>query len=249
MAEEKYSLKWNDFAANVCKSFKDLRDETDFYDMTLVSEDQKQVSAHKVVLSSCSEYFKNILKQNKHSHPLLCLNNVNSEDLKNLLDYVYYGEVKIYQTDLDRFLDIAQRFKLDGLIQNEDSKILKNEDVIAKDENWTHEKDLVTEKKIQQSSWKPADNSNENSSKVAKIAVNGTYLSDPSQLSETIESLYVKAKNSMYVCNTCGKEFKNSSHIKEHVEIHIEGLQYCCNLCEKVFSTKHSLRSHRRVHS
>jgi len=68
---EKFSLKWNDFNDNVSKTFSSMRHQEDFYDVTLVSDDQEQFSAHKVVLSACSEYFGNILKKNKHSHPLL----------------------------------------------------------------------------------------------------------------------------------------------------------------------------------
>jgi len=112
---EKFCLKWNDFHSNVAKSFSNLRNEDDFYDVTLVGDDQQQISAHKVVLSASSEYFKNVLKQNKHQHPLLCLEGVNFDEIDNLLNYVYHGEVNINQDDLDRFLSIAQRLKLEGL--------------------------------------------------------------------------------------------------------------------------------------
>ena len=93
---EKFCLKWNDFQTNISKSFSKLRNEDDFYDVTLVSDDQKQFSAHKVVLSSCSDYFKNILKSNKHSNPLLCLEGISSGEMNNVLDYIYYGEVYIF---------------------------------------------------------------------------------------------------------------------------------------------------------
>ena len=115
--DEKLSLKWNDFLPNVSNTFRRLRTTEDFFDVTLVSDDQQQVSAHKVVLASSSEYFKNILTSNKHSHPMLCLSGVNQEDLKNILDYVYNGEIQIYQDQLDQFLNIAQRFQLEGLMQ------------------------------------------------------------------------------------------------------------------------------------
>ena len=114
---EKFCLKWNDFQTNVSNTFRKLRTSEHFYDVTLVSDDQQQVQAHKVVLSSSSEYFKNILTSNKHSHPMLCLSGVNKEDLKNILDFIYNGEIQIYQNNLDTFLDIAQRFQLEGLIQ------------------------------------------------------------------------------------------------------------------------------------
>ena len=83
---EKFCLKWNDFQTNVTNSFKHLRKSDDFYDVTLVSDDKQQVSAHKIVLASSSEYFKDVLKNNKHSHPMLCLNGVNSQELNSILD-------------------------------------------------------------------------------------------------------------------------------------------------------------------
>ena len=95
---EKFCLKWNDFQTNVSTTFRKLRTSDHFYDVTLVSDDQQQVSAHKVVLSSSSEYFKNILMSNKHSHPMLCLSGVNQEDLKNILDYVYNGEIQTVES-------------------------------------------------------------------------------------------------------------------------------------------------------
>ena len=89
--EEKFSLKWNDFQENAIKSFSRLRKEEEFFDVTLVSDDHKQMMAHKVVLSSSSEYLKNILKTNKHSHPMLCLTGFSSMDLDNVLNYIYQG--------------------------------------------------------------------------------------------------------------------------------------------------------------
>merc|ERR1712133_92555 len=118
---EKFCLKWNDFHSNASKSFGLLRNEKYLHDVTLVSDDNKQVSAHKLVLSACSEYFKNIFRNNnKHQHPLLCLDGLSSNDLTNVLDYIYNGEVQIFQEDLDRFLAIAQKLKLEGLLGGAD---------------------------------------------------------------------------------------------------------------------------------
>ena len=95
-----FNLKWDDFQSNISKSFKLFRNDSYLHDVTLVSDDFKHISAHKLVLSSTSEYFRNILKQTTQSQPLICLDGVNFEDLKNVLDYVYDGEVKINQEDL-----------------------------------------------------------------------------------------------------------------------------------------------------
>ena len=40
-------------------------------------------------------------------------------ELTNVLDYIYNGELQIYQENLERFLEIAARFQLEGLIGGE----------------------------------------------------------------------------------------------------------------------------------
>ena len=121
---EKFSLKWNDFQANVTKRFSQLRSKEDYYDVTLVSSDQQNFQAHKIILSACSPYFDNILKTNTTpiSQLVLCLENISSKDLNNILDYIYNGEAQILESDLNDFLSLAERFKLEGLsgMENEE---------------------------------------------------------------------------------------------------------------------------------
>ena len=118
---EKFNLRWNDFQANVIKSFGILRKEKDFFDVTLVSDDEQHISAHKVVLSASSEFFKNILKKAQHASPLIYLSGVTEKDLSAVMDYIYHGEVQLYQEELDSFLDAAQRLKINGLTENEET--------------------------------------------------------------------------------------------------------------------------------
>merc|ERR1711884_778015 len=105
---EKFCLKWNDFQSTVSQSFSILRKEEDFFDVTLVTDDEIQMSAHKLVLSACSSFFKNILKKNPHPNPLIYLHGVDSTNLGYILDYIYHGEVQLFQKHLDHFMDKAQ---------------------------------------------------------------------------------------------------------------------------------------------
>ena len=130
---EKFSLKWNDFHSNVSKSFSLLRNEDYLHDVTIVSDDNEHIAAHKLVLSTCSEYFKSIFMKNKHSHPLVCLEGVSSIDVRNMMDYIYNGELQIFQEDLDRFLNVAQRFKLEGLITDPDDGADQEEELNVKE--------------------------------------------------------------------------------------------------------------------
>ena len=49
----------------------------------------------------------NIKKQHKISNPFLCLDAISSADLTNILDYIYNGEVQIYQKHLYRFMNVG----------------------------------------------------------------------------------------------------------------------------------------------
>ena len=120
MSIERFCLKLSNFQLNASKSFSLLRDENQFSDVTLISDDHKMVTAHRIVLSSCSEYFKEILTQNKLQNPMICLEGVSHIDLNKVLDYIYHGEIQVYQDYLERFLNLARRFKLDGLTVGSD---------------------------------------------------------------------------------------------------------------------------------
>jgi hypothetical protein len=59
--EQQFALKWNDFHTSILTSFRHLRDEEDFIDVTIAC-DGCSFMAHKVVLSACSPYFRSLLK-------------------------------------------------------------------------------------------------------------------------------------------------------------------------------------------
>ncbi|KAG5345239.1 ABRU protein, partial [Acromyrmex charruanus] len=59
--EQQYSLRWNDFQSSILSSVRQLRDVEDFVDVTLAC-DSCSFTAHKIVLSACSPYFRNLLK-------------------------------------------------------------------------------------------------------------------------------------------------------------------------------------------
>ena len=238
---EKFSLKWYDFQLNASTSFKNLRNQKHFYDVTLVSDDQKQVSAHKVVLSACSEYFSNILKQNTHSHPFICLDGVSSTDLNNMLDYVYLGEVQIFQDDLNRFIKVAQKFRLEGLLQSD-----QNEETLFQNTNKNNEEKMIHREDNVPMYNTDTEDGRYTGPKVEKIIIDdGSDLSKPEELKKKIEQMYTKGLDSLFRCTVCGKTSRRKDNMKEHVEYHIEGLNYRCVICGKVLKSSGSLRTHK----
>ena len=77
-------------------------------DVTLVSDEQIQIKAHKIVLAACSPVLKDLLMNNSQIDPVLILCDVNYQDLQSLLDFIYLGEIKINRERLNDFLDLSK---------------------------------------------------------------------------------------------------------------------------------------------
>ena len=239
---EKFCLKWNDFQATVLQSFGKLRQEKDFFDVTLVSEDEKQIQAHKLVLSSSSKFFKNILKRVNHSNPLIYLSGITSKDLECIVDYIYHGEVQIYQEDIDSFLEHAKKLKIEGLIDNHATDNQAFEDKVEVKFQHQDKFNTSSSKHVETKVIQRTENNQERSMSNFTPKFNG-------DLRETINELIEKVPSG-FECKCCGKTYPRSSDIRKHVEIHIEGLSYDCTQCEKSFRsrvllTNHKQRNHR----
>ena len=126
MASEKYSLSWKEFGTSAESTFRNLIDDKDFTDVTLVSCDSKQIKAHKVILSASSKFFHHILLENPHQHPLLFLKDIRHSDLLSIVRFIYLGQTEIIQEDLNMFMDAANVLQIQGL--NENEKIFSMED-------------------------------------------------------------------------------------------------------------------------
>jgi len=136
MSSEKFCLRWNDFESNISSAFKDIRDEKEFFDITIACEDE-QLQAHKVILSACSPFFKNVLRRNQHQHPLLYLKGVSFRDMESVLNFMYHGEVNVAQDDLNSFLQVAEDLRVKGLTQTNSGNVAsepKNHTAVPKTE-------------------------------------------------------------------------------------------------------------------
>ena len=256
---EKFSLKWNDYQSNWNKALHELREDTDFADVTLISDDKLKFSAHRVLLSSCSNLFKLILKSNTHANPLLYLGGINSTNLGFILDYIYDEEVNLYQEQLDSFLESAQKLEIEGLLgDKQDSKVNVNEeqnvqhyadqnvDLVRSD----HDSDHVEERSIVKvengrSKMRP-QSTRAHSKDVAKYNVESL---TSEEIKRKIGKLYEKTDGG-WRCLVC--EHTNSgqmsSNIRMHVEIHLDGLVYTCKLCSQEFRSRNDLNNHKTSH-
>ena len=250
-SSEKLCLKWNDFQENLNSALGDLRNDQDFADVTLACEDGTQIQVHKVILASSSPFFKEMLKRNKHPHPLIYMRGLKAQDLVAMVDFLYFGEANVNEESLDVFLGLAEELKLKGLTGS--SSQHNTEGLKTK----APEQEKVTERRNQPEGRTPNISTNflteyhhkakAESSSTALVSV------EAHQLDEQIKSMMTRTGNKMtngnttkavYSCNQCGKEGQ-SQDIKRHIEANHVATTHPCDICGKISRSRNGLRQHK----
>lgn len=103
-------------------------------DVTLAAEG-RQLQAHKVVLSACSSYFQSLFTTNPCKHPIVILKDVEYNDLKTMVDFMYYGEVNVSTEQLPQILKTAEMLKIKGLAEMPDAASVTKSDGKSNDHN------------------------------------------------------------------------------------------------------------------
>ena len=266
MSSDKFCLKWNEFQTNTISSYKDLREEPVFADVTLVCEDNQIIEAHKLILSGASNFFKSVLLGNNHSHPLIYMRNLKMKELTNIVDFIYNGEVFISQDDLDGFMDVASELYIKGLAANyEELKntnaqpnimVERRKEQIVKpvNENTTHH---VREEVGDFSEAKRTLSESKTDS-----LLDGSYMSEAkfsTSLKDSFKSVFFSEENTdlnymvnsmltktdgLWTCTRCGKPNTDKSKAKRHIETHIEGVSHPCGFCGKNLRSRNCLQAH-----
>ena len=245
---EKVSLKWIDYQSNFNRSLAEFRNQTDHSDVTLITDDMVKFSAHKIILSSCSNMFKFIFKDSAHANPLLYLGGVSSVNLGFVLDYMYHGEVSLFQEQLDSFLESAQKLEVEGLLNdNKDNEKISKPDESIPDLNIEdiqyqpeekNQLEKIDQAPIRRKPSRPSQND------VTKFDVGSM---TPEEIKRKTLELF-ETKDGDFNCLAC--DFTSSGKsgkwlMKRHIEVHFDGLSYPCTLCNKEFRSKNSLVYHK----
>jgi len=116
-SSDNFCLRWNDFESNISTSFRELREDNEFFDVTLCCDNGVDlVQAHKVILAACSPLFRKILAhQRQQQNPFLYLKGIRLKELQAVLNFMYHGEVNVAQDSLNNFLAVAEELAVKGL--------------------------------------------------------------------------------------------------------------------------------------
>ncbi|KAK3927367.1 Broad-complex core protein isoforms 1/2/3/4/5 [Frankliniella fusca] len=156
-------LKWNSFHSSLTSGFRTLWEEDGLVDVTLAS-DGRCIQAHKLILSACSPFFREVFKANPCQHPVIILQDTHFSELESLLCFVYKGEVNIDEENLPALLRAAETLQIRGLagasdqVTNELGIVTEEIEEVAVEENSVpikRHRDDKWQSPSSSNSWKP----------------------------------------------------------------------------------------------
>ena len=217
------NISHHEFADFTGSAFHVLHSDQDFTDVTLVCDEDKQIKAHKVIISSSSVLFRRILLKNPHTHPLIYLKGVDYEHLRSILHFIYLGQIELAQEDLEQFIATAKELEVNGLADVIHSRFDKAEH----DDSTLDFNELKNEEEYLQDSLNDVDKSflsetgNDTFENLSQIDDN------PDQLLINFKSeKQMEQESKIYNCGHCAEGFSGKSNLKKHVRTLHEGLTY-----------------------
>ena len=242
------------FSSNISDTLQNLYENKHFSDVTLISEDFKQVAAHKFILSSCSRLFARILTNLPQPTGVIYLRGLNSREMEYLLQFCYLGEVKISNDDVDKFLDLMKEFEIsnsdnidnENQSQGEEVKWQNKDDMAEtiKEETEKYEvfKEDIKDKVLQELTESEAIGT-ENMDDTKAVTVN------KAKKPYTMKKRKVLEDRSLQ-CDICGYIAQRFCHLQSHRKsVHMGLKNYVptpCDVCGKVLGSKLALLAHKR---
>ena len=222
---DSYSLLWEEYADSFGLCLKEAYDQVEFTDVTLVSDDDKQLKAHKFILSSCSPVFWKILVNNHHQHPLIYLTGVKHEEVRSMIRFMYLGHTEVAQENFDHFMKLARRFKIKGLTQHEIEDEQVHDD--SKDNS-------IPDSKVD--TLEEIANENHEMEVQAKVSV--------TSVDTNIENLD-QSNECDLSCKECNFKATSKKNLKHHVEAQHFVPWFTCNNCDFQSRRSDSLKVHK----
>jgi hypothetical protein len=225
MQKEIFSLRWKVFSTHLSSSISDVFTENSFSDVTLVSDDQIPFQAHKCVLSACSPVLKNLPLNHLHSHPLIYLRGVKQQELLSILQFIYLGEARFYEGNMDKFMEAVTDLQIKQLAEYfmTGGNPFINREEHDDDDNMSS---MTSDQDISQI----IDNDDENK----EGNISRTYNTGGDSGSR------------LYKCEECEAVFKSQSGLWSHTRTKHEGIAYSCNQCEYKATTQGNLKTHQQ---
>ena len=221
MHPEKYSLTWQTYSDHLKSMMRELMMNEDFSDVTLVTEDKKQLKANINILSACSPVFKDILKKEKNSNQIMYLRGVQYSEMESIMQFIYLGEATFYEERMDEFLAVAKSLEIKELCNAE-----------------TENEGELNDKPPSCDSETPTENLKEPTQSDQII------MQAPQERQKRVVSVNGRHEGAKYACDQCDNQYTTHIDLTRHIQSKHEGIKYACNHCDKQFTLQSNLTKH-----
>ena len=109
---EECCLLWKTFPQHLQSVVRDLFEGGKLSDVTVVTEDQTQFKAHKILLSACSPVLEKIIHMDPSEQSLIFLMGVQAQEMESILQFMYLGEARFFPHRMRHFLRLARDLEM-----------------------------------------------------------------------------------------------------------------------------------------
>ncbi|XP_037083916.1 sex determination protein fruitless-like [Pollicipes pollicipes] len=249
MDGQKFCLKWDGFQSSVTSLFDHLRQDEELVDITLCCEGQK-VRAHRMMLSACSPYFRDLLKNNPCQQMVFFLKDTSAADLRAIIEFMYKGSVNVAQSQLASFIKTAEMLQIRGLSGDDDKAAasppppdgVKVEKVDLTEDD---DGDVSLDATLGYVAEYEGSYGEPDLSVSALVAGGATAAAAGGQPGPSQRPLDDTGPPGSVSCDLCGRMFSHTGSLKLHKKVH-QGLTTCV-ICGKVQNRVFDLRVHLRT--
>ena len=275
---ETCNVAWSSYSDHVTGLLHDLIASNEYTDVTLVCSDKVIIQAHKIVLSSCSQFFNTILKDTNEVKPIIYLKGIQSSEISHLLQFIYRGETSFPQDLTNGFISAANELEIKAFT----NESLGPEDGIDKKSqpHFEGEHKDIDGNKIQLKGVIACKNQTEgeiindftNATEMPQYDQKNIKLShqatkNEEDLSKEEQIIYdtdevmlgmlndgdlingnVSKMDSLINCLQCDKEFFDMFELKQHISISHNNVKNMCDICGFKSSKTNAGRAHIIIH-
>ena len=235
------------FEARAANALDHLWSDDNFTDITLVTEDQKQVKAHKVILSLFSEFFRDVFLMTSNQNLILYLKGINSTNLQLVLKFIYFGKCDLSQEDLKSFMDTASDLKVNGV-----TEFLSTFDINQSPKKVNEYISDITETRVPNTTITNSDEFSETDQLEEMVTGEDNFetaISEEKVINKVFTTPIIqpakRSGNGKYLCDQCEGEFANQTGLRRHKLSKHMGVRFQCEECDFQSPRQNSLKTHK----
>ena len=245
MQQEKYSLSWESYSDHLKSMMREMMMNEDYSDVTLVTEDKKEIKANINILCAVSPVFKEILKKGKNSSTLMYLRGIQHSEMESIMQFIYYGEATLYEDRIDELLGVAKSLEIKELCRAKGGTIDSSEDKPALSDQGQPNENSVKQTSYDIDQASPSkegcgvrkENEQDQSQKT---------FSCPSGSRNQKRSVQEGIKSIKHACDQCDQHFSQQCNLTRHkLSVH-EGVRFKCDHCDYQATQKSWLKKHNQ---